>query len=80
MSQGALKKLKKSSPTNKQNKGITKKGAKMIAPKKKSKIHATQLTKKLLGKCIMNTEQQLAPKAASTGKLTILKPLVSKSK
>ena len=81
MSQGLLKKLKKSNHSNQiKNKGITKKGAKIIAPKHKSKITSNQITKKLLGKCIANTEQQLAPKAAATGKLTILKPLLAKKK
>jgi hypothetical protein len=37
-----------------------------------------KLNKKLVGQSIIQTEQLLAPKAAATGKLSILKSLVKK--
>jgi hypothetical protein len=57
---------------------LIKKGRKSIAPKKKSKMTSFKLNKKLVGQSIIQTEQLLAPKAAATGKLTILKALVKK--
>jgi hypothetical protein len=55
-----------------------KKGKKNIVPKSKQKNSSYKITKKLVGQSIAQTEQLLAPKAAATGKLTILKSMVKK--
>jgi hypothetical protein len=49
---------------------------KPIQPKSQIQMKNNKLTKKLLARTIEQTEKLLAPKAASTGKLTILKGLV----
>lgn len=84
MAQGSFKlsKTKKSQPSftllKKGNESSLIIGKKSIAPKSKSKMTSFKLNKKLVGQSIAQTEQLLAPKAAATGKLTILKSIVKK--
>ena len=76
MAQGSFKltKSKKSVSSS----SLMKKGRKNIVPKSKQKNSSYKITKKLVGQSIAQTEQLLAPKAAATGKLTILKSMVKK--
>ncbi len=46
-----------------------------IAQTGNAHLQASKLSKKLLGQSVVYTERLLAPKAAATGKLTILKSL-----
>ncbi|KAI7898225.1 uncharacterized protein BX663DRAFT_525639 [Cokeromyces recurvatus] len=58
-----------------EKKGITKKGARTIAPKKASLIKQQAMNKKLTAEINKNIERQMAVKADAVGKLTIMKKL-----
>ncbi|KAI9472085.1 MAG: hypothetical protein EXX96DRAFT_582830 [Benjaminiella poitrasii] len=60
-----------------EKKGITKKGARTIAPKKTSLIKQEAMNKKLTAEINKNIERQMAVKADAVGKLTIMKKLAN---
>ncbi|KAJ3116609.1 hypothetical protein HK100_001013 [Physocladia obscura] len=82
MAQGLIKK-KEATPTKtvsqtKKAAGKTKRGGTSIAPKKSALVKNLSLRKKLTAGAIVDTERQMAAKAGSTGKLTIMKATAEK--
>ncbi|KAI8615948.1 hypothetical protein BC830DRAFT_1168178 [Chytriomyces sp. MP71] len=81
MAQGLIKKsgpAKKSVQQDKKSLGKTKRGGVAIAPKKAALVRQTALRKKLTAGATTETERQMAAKAGSTGKLTIMKPIADR--
>ncbi|KAI9353865.1 hypothetical protein BDR26DRAFT_849370, partial [Obelidium mucronatum] len=79
--QGLIKKAASASKTVQQQKkdlGKTKRGGVAIAPKKAALIKNRALRKKLTAGATTDTERQMAAKAGSTGKLTIMKSVADK--
>ncbi|KAI8988097.1 hypothetical protein BDF20DRAFT_910636 [Mycotypha africana] len=76
MAQGSLKKIAKPKQKGgREKKGITKKGARKVAPKKASVIKQRSLDKKLTAEINRKIEKQMSVKANAVGKLTIMKKL-----
>ncbi|KAI8879533.1 hypothetical protein K501DRAFT_226481 [Backusella circina FSU 941] len=76
MVQGSLKKTTKTQKKGgREKKGITKKGARTIAPKKATLVKQRALDKKLTAQINKNIERQMSVKANAVGKLTIMKKL-----
>ncbi|KAI8062326.1 uncharacterized protein B0P05DRAFT_556540 [Gilbertella persicaria] len=76
MAQGAIKKAgKPKQKGGREKKGITKKGARVIPPKKSSLVKQQSLDKKLTAQINKSIERQMSVKANAVGKLTIMKKL-----
>ncbi|KAJ3169067.1 hypothetical protein HK101_011508 [Irineochytrium annulatum] len=74
MAQGAVKKNKGAAAKNKKDKPTgPKRGGTTIAPKKANLTKQLALKKKLTAGTINETERQMAARAGTTGKLTIMK-------
>ncbi|KAJ3001167.1 UNVERIFIED_CONTAM: hypothetical protein HDU68_007010 [Siphonaria sp. JEL0065] len=81
MAQGLIKKASVASKSVQQQKkdlGKTKRGGVAIAPKKAALIRNRSFRKKLTAGATTDTERQMAAKAGSTGKLTIMKSVGEK--
>ncbi|KAL7275497.1 hypothetical protein RUND412_001555 [Rhizina undulata] len=63
MAQGTQKLKKPAAKSAKKNSGITKKGARVFAPKRATLIATDKLTKKVTAQLTAGTERQLASKA-----------------
>ncbi|KAI8356137.1 hypothetical protein EDC96DRAFT_484239 [Choanephora cucurbitarum] len=76
MVQGSLKKAGKAKQKGgREKKGITKKGARVVPPKKASLVKQRSMDKKLTAQINKSIERQMSVKANAVGKLTIMKKL-----
>ncbi|CAO3701935.1 unnamed protein product [Rhizopus stolonifer] len=74
MAQGSTKlKKTKGKKGGREKKGITKKGARKIAPKQPTLVKQIALDKKLTAQINNSIERQMSVKANAIGKLTIMK-------
>ncbi|KAI8844088.1 hypothetical protein HDU81_007022 [Chytriomyces hyalinus] len=81
MAQGLIKKASTAAKSVHQQKkalGKTKRGGTAIAPKNLALVRQKALTKKLSAGTMTDTERQMAAKAGSTGKLTIMRPIADR--